>query len=64
MVTYLAEMIVMRYQMFTSSASGYAVCIAMLCLTGSTILSKILSKYCSVYCPVLLPLSCLLVFYL
>ncbi|MGT0197864.1 hypothetical protein ACVNPZ_07070 [Staphylococcus aureus] len=50
--------------MFTSSASGYAVCIAMLCLTGSTILSKILSKYCSVYCPVLLPLSCLLVFYL
>lgn len=36
-VTYLTQMIVMTYLMFTSSASGYAVCIAMLRrLTGLT----------------------------
>ena len=36
-MTYLTQMIVMTYLMFTSSASGYAVCIAMLRrLTGLT----------------------------
>lgn len=52
-VTYLTQMIVMTYLMFTSSASGYAVCIAMLRrLTGLTnIIGNFLSRYCSVYCP-------------
>lgn len=61
-VTYLTQMIVMTYLMFTSSASGYAVCIAMLRrLTGLTnIIGNFYQDIVRFIVRVLLPLSCLI----
>lgn len=55
-------MIVMTYLMFTSSASGYAVCIAMLRrLTGLTnIIGNFYQDIVRFIVRVLLPLSCLI----
>ncbi|MGZ1534435.1 potassium-transporting ATPase subunit KdpA [Staphylococcus argenteus] len=60
--TYLTQMIVMTYLMFTSSASGYAVCIAMLRrLTGLTdIIGNFYQDIIRFIVRVLLPISFLL----
>ena len=50
-LSYLTQMCVITFLMFTSAASGYAACIAMLRrLTGMTDVIGTLSRYYAFYC--------------